>query len=265
MEIPLYLDEELNLAEWHEPEEETRLEDGLEVVRNVSRPSLTPYIPENAQPGSAGVIVAPGGAWHFLAWRHEGTQVCEWLNAQGIPAFLLKYRLIQTGDDFPACIGRNLAQRERLFEILAPLTPLIQEDVLRAVRLVRSGALDWQVDPHKVGVMGFSAGGNVTFLSALAPNPADRPDFAAPIYPAPYPPEMAPDAKSPPLFLLSAGDDEMAVGSCLHAFSAWKAAGVPAELHFYHHGGHGFGMNHRQLITDSWIERFVDWLRSSGF
>ena len=92
------------------PEQETILPNGLPVVRNVTFPTLTPFLPADVRTGMPGMIVAPGGAMHFLAHAHEGTQVCEWLNQRGIPAFLLKYRLIKTGDDFPECVDRNMAE-----------------------------------------------------------------------------------------------------------------------------------------------------------
>lgn len=259
-EIPLWKAEDLPAGEY--PEEETKLDDGLPVIRNVSFPSLTPWLPTETRPGSPAVIVAPGGAWHFLAHVHEGTQVCSWLNKQGIPAFLLKYRLLQTGPDFPACVGRNMADRERFNQLLAPLVPALQADAAEAVALVRRRAAEWGVNPAAVGMLGFSAGGMVTFQAALG---KCRPDFAAPVYPAPFHEEAKVHAGSPPLFLLCAADDAMAVESTSRAFAAWNKAGAPAELHIYQEGGHGFGMNRRGMGCDDWIERFYAWLKAGGF
>jgi acetyl esterase/lipase len=246
------------------PESDELLPNGLTVVRNVTQPSLTVFPADPETAGGTGLIVAPGGAYHFLAYDHEGVKVVRWLNAHGFTAFLLKYRLVQTGDDFPECVETRMRNREEMNRFTATLFPQITADGCRAVALVRERAAEWGVDPGKIGMMGFSAGGFVTLSTALNYDRASRPDFAAPIYPAP--PQEAPvPADAPPLFLLTADDDAMASAVCQEYYARWKRAGRPVEAHFYARGGHGFGMNPLGLPSDGWIERFHDWLKGEGF
>ncbi len=247
-----------------EPDSFATIENGLRVIRNVTQPSLTAYLPDAAIATGTAVIVAPGGAYHFLAHEHEGTQVAAWLNAHGIAAFLLKYRLVQTGDDFAQVIGKNLSSPEVWESTIWPMIELEAADGCQAVRLVRSRAAEWGVNPRRIGLMGFSAGGHLTLNVALRHDAGSRPDFAAPIYPAP--PKEAPVPEgAPPLFLLCAADDDMAWPVCTQYYSAWRKAGQSAELHIYAQGGHGFGMNRTGLPSDGWIERFGDWLKAQGF
>jgi acetyl esterase/lipase len=246
----------------------------LKVIRNVSIPTLTAYLPDpalarslsgatDAATGTA-VIVAPGGAYHFLAYEHEGIDVARWLNAHGIAVFLLKYRLVQTGDDFPRCIGENLNDPARRAETIAPLFPKIAADGCQAVRVVRERAAEWGIAPDRIGMMGFSAGGMVTLSTALSYDASSRPDFAAPIYSAP-PDEVPIPEDAPPLFLLCAADDDMASAVSTSYYSKWRAAGHPVELHIYAKGGHGFGMRAQGLPVDQWIERFAEWLQEMSF
>ena len=258
--LPLWADGEIDVSAWTPPEEFTHLPDGLPVVRNVSRPSLTVYLPDPAAATGAAVIVAPGGAYHFHAIEHEGTQVAEWLTARGIAALVLKYRLIETGDDFPQCIGDNLNSPARRAALFGPLYGQIVADGCRAVRLARENAAAWGLDPAKIGIMGFSAGGSVTLSTALHyPDAESRPAFAAPIYSAP-PLDGPVPADAPPLFLLCAADDDMASDVSTRTYAEWRAAKRPVELHIYAAGGHGFGMRQQGLPCDHWIERFADWL-----
>ena len=241
-------------------EVEIILPNGIPVVRNVTRPTLTVYLPDPALATGTALIVAPGGAYHFHAYVHEGTEVAKWLNAHGIAAFMLKYRLLPTGDDFLQKMEATLNDREKL----AAYFPLQAADGCQAVRIVRERAAEWGIDPHKIGVSGFSAGGNLTLSVALHYDAASRPDFAAPIYPAP-PPDAPIPADAPPLFLLCAADDDMASAVCVDYYNRWRGAGRPVELHIYSKGGHGFGMNPQGMPSDSWIERLADWMVAYGF
>jgi acetyl esterase/lipase len=271
-EIPLYAGVAPGSEGWGQVEADGTLDNGLHVVRNVVRPTLTPFLPAERPPfgsavlsaavpsagGAPAVIIAPGGAWHFLAWDHEGIQVAEWLQARGIAAFILKYRLLPTDDTFPRDYeARMAAAGPDFMNWLAPHLPLISADAQNAIRLVRSRAGEWGIDPGKTGIMGFSAGGTVTSLASLQYAADSRPDFAAPIYGAGAPGDVPEDA--PPLFIACAQDDGLMPHS-LEMFNRWRAAGREAELHLYARGGHGFGMNQTGLPAQGWIERFHEWL-----
>lgn len=259
-EIPLYEGVARGSESWAQVETDGTLDNGLHVVRNVVRPTLTPFVP--VEPIGAAVIIAPGGAWHFLAWDHEGIQVAEWLRARGIAAFILKYRLLPTDDTFPHDYEARMAEaRGDIMAWLAPYLPLISADAQNAIRLVRSRASEWGIDPGKVGIMGFSAGGTVTSLATLQYDASSRPDFAAPIYGAGAPGDVPADA--PPLFIACAQDDGLMPHS-LEMFNRWRDAGREAELHLYARGGHGFGMNPTGLPAQGWIERFFEWLAMLG-
>ena len=262
--IPLWAEGKIDPTGWDQPEEITFLPDGLKVIRNVVQPTLTAYLPDPAIATGTSVIVCPGGAYHFLAFEHEGIQVAKWLNARGIAAFMLKYRLVQTGSDFPQCVDENHNDPHKMKQVVAPLFPLITADGCQAVRLVRAHASEWNIAPERIGIMGFSAGGMLTLSVALHFDPSSRPNFAAPIYSAP-PPETPIPSDAPPLFLLCAADDEMASAVSTRAYAEWRAAGHPVELHIYASGGHGFGMHKLGLPSDSWIDRFAEWLQGQGF
>jgi acetyl esterase/lipase len=257
--LPLWPDGAIHNLTWDLPEEDTILPNGLPAVRNVSQPTLSVFLPDPAVANGLGMVVCPGGANHFLAYDHEGLKVAGWLNARGIAAFMLKYRVWPTGDDFPACIGENMRDRARKEMIDNTIQPLAARDGLQAIRVVRKNAAEWGVAPNRIGIMGFSAGGCLTTMVAEQYGPESRPDFAAPIYPAPAPDAPVP-VDAPPLFLLTAGDDAMAAPVCIKLYEKWRAAGHPAELHIYAAGGHGFGMNPLGLPVDSWIELLGDWL-----
>ncbi len=262
--IALWPEGAIDTANQVQPEEIAFLQSGLKVVRNVSQPSLTVFLPDPALATGAAVIVCPGGAYHFLAFEHEGIEVARWLNARGIAAFMLKYRLVQTGSDFPQCVDQHLHDPHLMDTLVRPLFPLIAADGCQAVRLVRARAADWGIASDRIGILGFSAGGMVTLSTALQFDASSRPDFAAPIYSAP-PPDAPIPANAPPLFLLCAADDDMASGVSTRFYSAWRDAGHPVELHIYAQGGHGFGMNRQGLPSDSWLERFAEWLHAQGF
>lgn len=262
--IPLWPDGAPGSERWTQVETISTMRSGLKVIRNVAQPTLTAYLPDPQRATGTAVIVCPGGAFHFLAYEHEGTQVAEWLNDRGIAAFMLKYRLIPTSDDFEAEVERRLNHREELAEQLQPIAPLILADGQQAVRLVRQRAAEWGIVANRIGIMGFSAGGGVTMAVALNYDATCRPDFAAPIYAGHFGDVPVP-ADAPPLFLAHASDDPLIPPAVSIAiYTAWQAAGKPAELHIYSLGGHGFGMNRQGLPVDGWIERFAEWLQAHG-
>lgn len=259
--IPLWPDGPVGSEGWDLPEQEEVMGGVMPVVRNVTQPSLTVY--PAANPTGAAVIVAPGGAWHFLAIEHEGRQVAEWLCSHGITAFILKYRVIQTGPDPQAQMQAFFSSDAARAAAVRKIEPLTLADAQQAVRIVRERGAEWGVDPGKVGFMGFSAGGGVTTQVVLDSPPDCRPDFAAPIYAAVFE-EVAAPPDAPPLFLLCTASDEMASRASLILYNAWKAVKRPVEMHIYAHGDHGFGMYKKGLPADTWIERFAEWMKGIG-
>ena len=249
---------------WTQKEKETILPFGLKVVHNVTQPSLTVYPADPARRNGTAVIICPGGAWHFLSIDMEGTDVARWLAARGVTAFVLRYRLLPTGDSPYEEAEEHIRVRARMAELMQPFYPLVRADGQQAIRVVRKRARKWGVTPERVGMLGFSAGGDFTVNAVLHNTPDCRPAFAAPIYPAVFDEVVAPP-DAPPLFLLCASDDDMASAASLRLYSAWKAAGRPVELHIYSKGGHGFGMTRQGLPSDAWIERFGDWLEGQRF
>jgi len=245
-------------------------------VRNVTRPTMTVYSPSGNNTGAA-VVVFPGGGYQDLAIDLEGTEVCDWLTSKGIVCVLLKYRVPDSGpawhDDCQCHIH--------------PKAPTALEDAQRTVGLVRFHATEWHIDPRKIGVLGFSAGGHLvanisTHFARRAYAPVDaadkvscRPDFAMAIYPGhmlenttkkfELNPEIPVTGRTPPTFLLQAEDDYMGgVNQSLVYYIALKKAGVPVEMHLYAHGGHGFGLRRTELPITEWPQLAETWLRTIG-
>jgi acetyl esterase/lipase len=273
-EILLWPDGALDTAAWTEPESESFLpparpgagERGVRILRNVSRPRLSVHRPEGGRPGATAVVVCPGGAFHFLAIDHEGLDVARWLAGSGVTAFVLRYRVVPTPSGDGAAgrqLRENLSDGERRRRVIDPVRAMAFADGAQALRLVRQRAAEWDVDPGRVGILGFSAGGAVAASTALQPAREDRPDFAAVIYGAPAGDAPVPGG-APPLFLALAADDDMAVRTSLPLFTRWREAGTPAELHAFARGGHGFGMRAQGLPCDRWIDRFGEWLSAQG-
>jgi acetyl esterase/lipase len=230
-------------------------------VTNVVVPTLTPVLPDDCC-GTA-IVIAPGGGYHALSINAEGFHVAEWLAMRGVAAFVLAYRLLPTGEDgtvemFEKLAADPVAARAEMESV----APLAVADGETAMRLVRSRADEFGIDPARVGMMGFSAGGNVAMRVAYSDDPAAHPDFLAPIY-APvrgYDLAMLPP-DSGPLFAVAASDDELGLApDSVRIYEKWRNAGLPAELHMYATGGHGFGMKSQGLPSDTWIDRFGDWL-----
>lgn len=262
IEIPLWPGGAPGSEDCDQEEERTTVHD-VAVVRNVTQPSLTVYLPDPSTAVGAAAIVCPGGAFHFLSIGSEGEEVARWLTARGIAACVLKYRLIRTGDDFAQVLQTRLSDQATMDRLTTPLWPLLLADGRRAVRVVRDHSEEWGVRVERVGMVGFSAGSSVTETVALDSETSGLLGFAAAIYSAghqsaPVPPE------APPLFILCAVDDDMASPLSLELYSMWRAAGRETELHIYSRGGHGFGMRRQSLPSDGWIERFHEWLGALG-
>jgi acetyl esterase/lipase len=259
--IPLWPGGAPGSEAWEQVEVEIRFPGGPVMVRNVTQPSLTVY--PAAQPNGVAVIVAPGGAWHVLMMDYEGSQVAEWLNARGVTAFVLKYRLFRTYANVQQEVADFIADRASKEAETRAIMAMTLADAQQAVRIVRQRAAEWGVNPDRIGFMGFSAGGGVTAQIALNYATDCRPDFAAPIYAAVFEEVQAPP-DAPPLFLACTAGDEMASNASLILYRAWKAAQRPVEMHIYAHGEHGFGMRKLGLPSDAWIERFAEWLSAIG-
>ncbi len=231
--------------------------DGILRIANVTRPTVSVFLPEPGRATGAGVVVVPGGGFRILAFNHEGTEVCEWLNSLGVAAFLLKYRVMRTDD-----LGgvSKEAQDARRKEAMA----FGVADALEAMRLVKRRAAEWGVNPGRIGILGFSAGGYITANVALTEDAEARPAFAVPVY-AYFPEERPVPAGAPPLLAIHAADDRLVPAAhSLRLFQMWREAGRPAELHIFERGGHGFGMRRQGQPVDGWTERVREWLASQG-
>ena len=242
-------------------------------VGHVSRPTMTVYAPKGKNTGAA-VVVFPGGGYQILAIDLEGTEVCDWLTSKGITCVLLKYRVP----------GEGLYPKSGPY----PNSPMALEDAQRTVGLVRFHAAEWHIDPHKIGVLGFSAGGHMAaamsthFEHRLYPavDAADkescRPDFAVAIYPGHLSLTansfgLNPDIRihvtrqTPPTFLLQDEDDHVdRVEDSLSYYAALKKAGVPVEMHLYAQGGHAFGLRRNKLPVTRWPQLVETWLETIG-
>ncbi|MFB3827064.1 MAG: alpha/beta hydrolase [Bryobacteraceae bacterium] len=207
-------------------------------VRKVQRPVMEVY--PAAKPNGAAVVVAPGGGFTILAIEHEGRDVARWLNERGVMAFVLRYRV--------GLESREASQKAAI------------EDGLLAMKTVRQRAADWKLDPKRIGIMGFSAGGYLTIGVATRYTPESRPDFAIPIY-AVAPEGYQTPADAPPLFIAVAHDDnERMTATATGLADNWKKAKRPAELHVFADGGHGFGMNKKGKASDMWTDLLARWM-----
>ncbi|HKF57651.1 MAG TPA: alpha/beta hydrolase [Blastocatellia bacterium] len=222
------------------------------VVFNVVTPTLTVYLPERTKASGTGVIIAPGGAFVALAIDLEGHNVARWLQERGIAAFVLKYRIIEKKQEGIPTMNMDEAGKYGI------------ADGIQAIKVVRQHAAEWGVSPNRVGFMGFSAGAMVASFALLQENVEVRPNFAAPIYGAPFGVMPTIPAKLPPIFMAWAQDDTVALDPVLKFYEALKSAGDKPEAHIFSSGGHGFGMRKQAASSDHWIDAFYYWLESQG-
>jgi acetyl esterase/lipase len=238
-----------------------------ERIYYVETPSITVYRAPKETANGCAVVVCPGGGYNILAWPKEGLEVAEWFNSIGVTAVVLKYRVPRRDPDH------------------RHVEPL--EDAQRALRLVRHHATEWGVDPGRVGILGFSAGGHLTAMTGMhwrkaAYDPIDeadelscRPDFMCPIYAAYQGPdyddrvaELGPlvkvDEKTPPTFMAVTADDAYRGVQAALLFVELKKVNVPAELHIYSKGGHGYGIRPSEKPISTWHHRLGDWLKLQG-
>ena len=241
---------------------------GSAFARNVTVATLTPFLPAAGKASGAAVIVAPGGGFRTLSMENEGWDVARALAERGVAAFVLKYRLNQTPADLqefarPAQqAGAPAAPPSRPSpdRAAASLAPQVA-DARAAFSLIRQRAAEWNVDPDRIGMIGFSAGAMLTMTTALAGREAS-PAFVADIYGPLTAVEVPPDA--PPLFVALAADDPLFPGTDFGLIKSWRAAGRPVEFHYFERGGHGFGMYPKDTTSTGWFEAFVDWLKMHG-
>jgi acetyl esterase/lipase len=248
------------------------------MLRNVSDPTLTVFRPK--APNGVGAIVAPGGGWRILAWQHEGIDVAEWLAARGYTAFLLKYRVGATPESavefeaqmaaLNATVALPLSGKSapRAMKDIVPPESIraareaAAEDGRRAVEIVRARAKEFDIDPKKVGMIGFSAGAFLVADVAMDPR-AEPLAFVAPIYGGETQGREVP-ADAPPLFTVIAQDDRLLFRVVEGLYADWSSADRPAELHIFRRGTHGFGMVKQDQPVDRWIDLFGAWLKDLG-
>ena len=243
-----------------ESSEEVRTnKNGILRITNVTRPQMTVYRPKD--PNGAAVLVCPGGGYKILAYEHEGTDVCEFLTQHGVTAILLKYRVPSSQE-------------------------VALQDAQRAIGMIHHHSEEWGIDPDRIGMLGFSAGGNLTVTTCLhsrertyeidekldVDNPT--PNFAIPVYPAylvergtegPLLPGVTVKDTSPPLCLVHAADDPWTASGTFLLAIEYKKHNIPCEVHVYAKGGHGFGMKKKGMPVDAWPHRVIEWMDSMGY
>ncbi|RZT04068.1 Acetyl esterase/lipase [Duganella sp. CF402] len=243
---------------------------GSVFARNVTVATLTPFLPEASKATGAAVIVAPGGGFRTLSMNNEGWDVATALAKQGVAAFVLKYRLVQTPADMEGFNremtklfsgGARVANTPPKEEPSVTFAPQIA-DARAAFALVRSRAREWHVDPDRVGMIGFSAGAMLTMATTLYGQDA-KPAFIANIY-GPLS-TMTPPADAPPLFVALAADDPFFGSSGYGLIDSWRAAKRPVEFHLFEQGGHGFGMYPKTTTSTGWFDAYSRWLAMHGY
>lgn len=233
-----------------------------QTVGNVSSPTMEVFRPEN--PNGSSMVICPGGGMYLLSIESEGNLVAKRLAELGVTAFVLKYRLVPTGKDGSQDLtndGMNVIVKAK------NLLKYAHEDALNALEHVRENANEYNVDPNKIGLMGFSAGGAVTMEATYKSNELNRPDFIVPVYAwTTILDEQDVPSYKPPMNAVCASDDPLmlAKGS-VQLYSNWLAKGASAELHMYAKGGHGFGMKVQDLPSDQWLERVGEWMKMMGY
>lgn len=281
--VPLYQGTAPGTEGWTQKEVAIDLEDPRftppnpdTLVVNVTSPTLTVFRPAAGKANGAAVIVAPGGGFRVLSFKNEGLRVAQWLADRGITAFVLKYRLNpmpSTKEEIMAGMGQMMrAAAARTGANAAPGAPppgpvmgVVENGAIadgqEAIRHVRARASEYGIDPAKIGIMGFSAGGAVASGATIRAAAADKPNFVGIIY------AFAPDALTPglpPAFMAGAADDPLAA-RMPQMFTNWLASGAKAELHIYAKGQHGFGTARQNLPVDGWLDVFHAWMGQQGF
>lgn len=225
-------------------------------ISRVSQATLTVHLPAKDKATGTAIIICPGGGYRQLMIDREGHQVARWLNSLGVAGIVLKYRL--PGGGRPSSTLANLNQAAE--SLRAPL-----DDAYEAVRLTRANAARWGIRPDAVGMMGFSAGGHLAAMAGMLARPEVRPNFLALLYPA-IPQGLEVTASTPPTFLAAAHNDPRlaAADHAVRFYIALKRAEVPAEMHIYASGGHGFALRKEDGTAATWPKAFATWLATLG-
>jgi len=252
--------------EWYTPERRfISTSWNTEVITNVSQADMTMYLPDVTLNLGTAIVICPGGGMYGLSITKEGIEVAEWLQKRGIAAFVLKYRLVPTGEDGTVEITDNweIDVNKKARQLL----PYAKADAQNAIRYIRDNASALSINPDQIGIMGFSAGGAVTMEVAFSSDLTTMANFIAPIYPwmdiVDY---KEPSSYSQPLFVACASDDPLELApASIKLYNDWNHKGKQAELHIYAKGGHGFGMDKQGLPSDNWIEDLGDWLKMNGW
>jgi acetyl esterase/lipase/lysophospholipase L1-like esterase len=233
----------------------------MNIVYNVSKPTLTVYAPDPSVANGTAIVICPGGGFHFLAINTEGIDAANWLVKKGVTCFVLKYRLVHSTSNDPI---QDMANKKgEPGDQTKTVMAMGMSDGREAIAYVRKHAAEYNIDPDKIGIMGFSAGGTVAASSAFNYTVHNKPDFVAPIYPF-FPDSMQTivAADAPPMFIVAASNDQLGLAPhSVSLYNKWLSSKHSAELHMYVQGAHGFGMRVQNIPTDSWIDRFGDWLQ----
>ena len=244
-----------------------RTGNGQRAVRNVTRPTITPFLPDPAKATGAAVIVVPGGGFKSLAIDNEGWPVAQWLADRGVAAFVLKYRLNETPADPRKFAGELMGLFKWSLSGTGPppdlREPRATQDALRAMDVVRSTAGRWSIDPTRIGMIGFSAGAMTTFDVAVTASSARRPAFIGYIY-GPMIARTVP-ADAPAMFAAISLDDRLFGRQGFGLVENWQKAGRPVELHAYEKGGHGFGLGRSGTTSTLLMDQFFAWVKSGGW
>lgn len=256
---------------------EDKLIAGRPIIKlgHVSTPQMMVYLPPKEKANGGAVLVCPGGGFSILAWDLEGTEVAEWLNNIGFAAIVVKYR-VPTREHGDALNEQGNAPQKAVGPVM---------DAQRAMSLTRSNAAEWGIDPKRIGIMGFSAGGETAGLAAIlgdqrlyakidaADEQSCAPNFALPIYPGGFydketgglKPYLKVTKDTPPMFFAMAQDDRVNCLNCTTLFTALTKEKVPAEIHLFTHGGHGYGLRPTEEPVTGWPELAAKWLKVMGF
>jgi len=271
--IPLWEGKAPGSEDWDYQEKISSFPGGGSIVQNVVSPTITAYLPDPSIANGAAIIVCPGGAFRMLSLDGEGKNVAMWLNKQGFAAFVLKYRLLKTGDSermAPMDLSKIKLSLKYANANPAPdnhelnnVIHLATSDGQQSIRLVRRNAEKWHIDPSKIGIMGFSAGGGIAVGTALLDDPEGYPDFVVSLY-GPSMVDVHVPENAPPLFIAVAANHKPVSMGCVALYSLWNEAGKSAELHVFSKGTGPFGIKLQGLPSDAWPDLFLKWIRGEG-